>query len=281
MYRLLIWTSKGGTGKTTTVANLGPELARLGHDVLMVGFDPQGDLETTFGIDEDEQEVTRIEDLLERPQDARAAAIDVEVPESTRRWRGRRRKAGRLRLLACSSALNEAVAGVAQRKYADLDRLLAKFDGEVEIALIDTQGALTPLSHTAAQAADGVLFTMEPGFYEYRALASRLAELEAMRRDDGLTVAAVGVLFVRTDGRSRQMREYREHFDDPEAFGGEALHVFGTHTRQQASVRDHPRLGQPTVIADANGHAASDYRAFAGELAARIALGERPAKAPA
>ncbi len=283
MYRLLVWTSKGGTGKTTTVANLGPELARLGYDVLMVGFDPQGDLETTFGIDEDEQGVTRIEELLVRPQDARAAAIEVEVGDVGRRWRGRgpRRKAGRLRLLPCSSALNESVAGVAQRGYVDLDRLLSAFGNEVEIALIDTQGALTPLSHTAAQAADGVLFTMEPGFYEYRALASRLAELEAMRRDDGLTVSAIGVLFVRTDGRSRQMREYREHFDDPEAFGGEALHVFETHTRQQASVRDHPRLGQPTVLADPTGHAASDYRAFASELAARLPLADHVAKVPA
>jgi len=65
MYRLLVWSSKGGVGKTTSVANLGPALARRGSNVLLVGFDAhQPDLEMTFGIEDDDHEVTRIEDLL-------------------------------------------------------------------------------------------------------------------------------------------------------------------------------------------------------------------------
>ena len=40
---------KGGTGKTTTTVNLGVGLARQGKRVLLVDADPQGDLTTCLG----------------------------------------------------------------------------------------------------------------------------------------------------------------------------------------------------------------------------------------
>ena len=261
MHRTLVWTGKGGTGKTTTVANTGPELARLGYSVLMVGFDPQADLESTFGIDEDDRDVIRVEQLLAGGIDPADAPIEIAVDDA----------AGRLRLLACSSDLHAATAAVARRGYQDLDRILSAFVDDVDLALIDTQGAMSPLSHTAARAADTVLFCMEPGFYEYRALGRRLAELESIEREEGWTIAPLGVLFIRAAERSRHMREYRAHFQDEDAFGGESLYVFEAHTRQQNSVRDHPRLAQPTVLAEPASNVAADYRAFAAELVERIA----------
>lgn len=272
MYRLLAWTSKGGTGKTTTVANTGPELARLGYRVLMVGFDPQGDLEDTFGIEDDREDMTRVEDLLGGGGDPLAAAVEIEVPPLPRRVRWRRRgEPGRLQLLASSSRLLTQTASVIRREYRDLDELLSRFEDEVDIVLIDTQGALTPISHTAARAADGVLFVGEPGHYEFKALANRLAELDQLEREEGVIITPVGVLFVRTAERSRQMREYRAHFENAQAFG-EPLYVFKAHTRQQASVKDHARLAQPTVLAEPDSHVAADYRAFAQELSERLAV---------
>ena len=261
MHRTLVWTGKGGTGKTTTVANAGPELARLGYRVLMVGFDPQGDLEATFGIEDADPDIIRVEQLLAGGIDPHTATVPIDLGDVGE---------GSLRLLACSSDLNAATTAVARRNFEDLDRLLETFD-DVDLALVDAQGAFTPISHTAARAADSVLFTMEPGYYEYRALLRRLADLEDLSREEDWTIAPLGVLFVRTDSRSRDMREYREHFADAQAFGGEPLYVFTAHTRQQGSVRDHPRLGRPTVLAEPASNVAADYRAVAAELVARIA----------
>ena len=261
MHRTLVWTSKGGTGKTTTVANLGPELARLGYRVLLVGFDPQGDLETTFGIDPGQRDIVRVEQLLAGGVDPRSAPIPIELPGVT----------GSLALLASSPDLLAHSSLVQRRGFQDLDRLLEAFKDDVDLVLIDTQGATTPLSQTAARAADSVLFCMEPGIYEINALASRLVDLEELERDEGFHVEPLGVLFTRTQERSKSLREFREHLQSAEDFGT-PLHVFDTFTRQQASVRDHPRYGKPTVLAEPASNVAADYRAFASELIARIQI---------
>lgn len=47
---IVVANQKGGTGKTTTTENVGIGLANQGKKVLMVDFDPQGDLSACLGL---------------------------------------------------------------------------------------------------------------------------------------------------------------------------------------------------------------------------------------
>lgn len=50
MKTIAIANQKGGTGKTTTTYNLSIALTQQGYRVLMVDFDPQGNLSCYCGI---------------------------------------------------------------------------------------------------------------------------------------------------------------------------------------------------------------------------------------
>src|SRR5579862_1385267 len=62
---IAVANQKGGVGKTATTANLGTALSRLGHRILIVDMDPQGNLTASFGV-QDRIQQTIADALLNR-----------------------------------------------------------------------------------------------------------------------------------------------------------------------------------------------------------------------
>ena len=232
MFIVAFNTGKGGTGKTTSAANIAVAAAEMGCSVLAVDFDPQADLTVTFGIDEDDTAIVRVEQLLSGGIDPVGAALEVQSPALT----------GRLRILPTSEALIAQRAAIARRQFSDLERILDAFGDDTDLVLVDIPGSLTEHTYAGFRAADAVLLPLEPGVNEFRGIMRRLGDLESFGCEQGLHTACLGALFVRTPVRSRDMREFRESVDDA------GVPVFDAHTRNQGAVRNDARRGGPTLL---------------------------------
>src|SRR4051812_27424465 len=65
---IAVLNQKGGVGKTTTAINVGAYLSKLGHSVLVVDLDPQGNATSGLGLTKAGGEQGTYEVLLEKAQ---------------------------------------------------------------------------------------------------------------------------------------------------------------------------------------------------------------------
>ena len=93
---IAIANQKGGVGKTTTSVNLSAAVAELGHSVLLLDLDPQGNASSALGLEasaeaslynamigqsplEDLIQQTRLANLAGIPSDLDLAGAEIEV----------------------------------------------------------------------------------------------------------------------------------------------------------------------------------------------------------
>ena len=92
MKTIAIANQKGGTGKTTTAYNFGIALTQQGYRVLMVDFDPQGNLSCYCGIPPEQDLEQTITELLmkvayEKPLSNRECVYQSKrTDDSAHRW---------------------------------------------------------------------------------------------------------------------------------------------------------------------------------------------------
>ena len=236
---------KGGVAKTTTTLNLGVSLHELGHKVLLIDLDPQGNLTMSQGMNPDVIDRSMfdvlvhrvpISEIIERAEvDIAVAAIDLAGAE-----------------LALSAQMGRERA---------LDKALAEVRGHYDYILIDTPPSLGLLTINAFVAATGVIVPVQCEYLSLRGLVQLENTLAMVRENLNPHVTVEGIVPTMYDGRTLHAREAIEILE--ENFGDL---VFSTRIRKTVRYAEAPVKGSSVLKYDPTGAAADAYRALAREV---------------
>jgi len=236
---------KGGVAKTTTTLNLAVALAEMGHRVLCIDLDPQGNLTMSQGIDPDKVEKSMydvlvhhipLKDVIQKREiDIAVASIDLagaEIAMSTQIGRER--------------SLEKAIRGV---------------ENDYDFVCIDTPPSLGLLTVNALTASNSVVVPVQCEYLSMRGLMQLQNTLEMIRENLNPKVQVEGILPTMLDSRTVHAKEAVELLE--ENFGDL---VFKTRIRKAIKFAEAPVRGASVLKYDPQSNAADYYRELAKEV---------------
>jgi chromosome partitioning protein len=259
-FRLAVTNQKGGVGKTTTAVSLAAALAGLGHVVLLLDLDPQGNASTGLGVGARDRgfstyhligdpppgyrpPVTPLPNLHIIPASPDLAGAEVELAGRPERERGLARG------LAAWLASHARVDPVPP-----------------ELVILDCPPSLGLLTVNALAAADAVLVPLQCEFFALEGLAQLLGTLERIRGGLNPRLALSGVLLTMFDRRNNLSELVAA---DVRGFLG--AKVFETMIPRNVRISEAPSHGQPITTYDPRSPGAQAYIRLAAEFLARQA----------
>ena len=158
MKTIAIANQKGGTGKTTTTYNLGIALTQQGYRVLMVDFDPQGNLSCYCGIPPEKDLDQTITELLMK--------TSCEKPIGNRECvyqTGRKETAARVDFIPSNLRLAgfELAMGTMMCREVLLKSCLEQYNNQYDYCLIDCSPSVGLLLTNALAAANEIIIPMQ------------------------------------------------------------------------------------------------------------------------
>jgi chromosome partitioning protein len=236
---------KGGVAKTTTTLNLGVAFQELGHRVLAVDLDPQGNLTMSQGMDPDTVDrsmydvlvhALSIKDVIHEAEvDIAVSSIDLAGAE-----------------LALSSMIGRERA---------LQKALLPVRKDYDYILIDTPPSLGLLTINALTASDHVIVPVQCEYLSLRGLVQLEGTLQMIRENLNPSVEIRGILPTMFDGRTLHAKEAVEMLK--ENFGNL---VFDTKIKKTIRYAEAPVQGSSVLKYDPSGSAAKAYRDLAKEV---------------
>ncbi|MBA2615305.1 MAG: ParA family protein [Actinobacteria bacterium] len=236
---------KGGVAKTTTTLNLAVAFKELGHEVLVVDLDPQGNLTMSQGMNPDDVERSMFDVLVHSlPIEEVIVRAEVDVAVSS------------IDLAGAELALSSMIG----RERA-LQKALLPVRSRYDYILIDTPPSLGLLTINALTAADNVIVPVQCEYLSLRGLVQLEGTLSMIRENLNPTVEIRGILPTMYDSRTLHAREavemLKENFGDL---------VFDTRIRKTIRYAEAPVQGSSVLKYEPSGPAADAYRQLAKEV---------------
>ena len=257
---------KGGVGKTTTVVHVSAAIARLGYPVLVVDLDPQANASTTLGlVDPYEVKTTIATVMFDKSATTSPTPWYETIEDHVQLIYGHvqltkvERDLPRLSLTMPANVLRQRLSHLA---FAD-DHLV----------LLDCPPSLSLLTVNALVASDYYLVPIESGSKYSLDGYEDLEELIRDVRDVNPTLAMLGVLITRHDGRKNVCKAMKAAIE--RRFGA---HVFQTAITSSAKIQEAEANKRTIFQHDRQSTGARDFMALGREVLARLQL--QPTSSP-
>ena len=245
---IAVANQKGGVGKTTTAVNFGAAAAELGHRVLIIDLDPQGNASTGLGINPRGLEASMYDVLLhDVPLDEAIEAAEVKnlfiAPAN-------------LDLAGAEIELVSAFSREMRLKNA-INSVASDFD----LVLIDCPPSLGLLTVNAFAAATEVMVPIQCEYYALEGLGQLMRNVDLVRRNLNAELELSAIVLVMYDARtnlSAQVAgEVRQHFGSK---------VCRAVIPRNIRLSEAPSFGQPITVFDPSSRGAIAYRDLAKEV---------------
>ena len=246
---------KGGTGKTTTCANLGIGLAQEGKRVLVVDNDPQASLTISLGWTQPDKLPVTLSTLMGRaimdePIRAEEAilhhseGVDV-LPAS-------------IELSGMEVSLVNAIS-----RESVLRQVLEELSPRYDHMLIDCMPSLGMLTINALAAANSVIIPVQAQYLPAKGLEQLLQTVAKVRRQLNPRLKIDGILLTMVDSRTNFNREISALMR--ETYGGK-IRVFATDIPHSVRAAEISAEGKSIFTHDPHGKVAEAYRALTKEV---------------
>jgi chromosome partitioning protein len=255
---IAVANQKGGVGKSTTAVSLGASLAELGHRVLVVDLDPQGNASTGLGIRHEEREVT-VYDVLADEAPIEQAIVPTPIDN----------------LFAIPSTIDLAGAEIELVSQFSRELRLRKAieplkQDAYDFVFLDCPPSLGLLTVNALAAAEELIVPIQCEYYALEGLGQLLRNVRLVQQNVNTGLRLTGIVMTmfnpRTKLSEQVVAEVRRFFGD---------RVYQTVIPRTVRLSEAPGFGQPITVYDPASKGARSYRDLAREVAARLP-DERP-----
>ncbi len=243
-----IFNQKGGVGKTATTTNLGAALAKLGHRVLVVDADSQGNL--TSGLD------MKVDKDGKTLYDVMCGNLDVQKAVMTTKYSNLMLLPSNSRLAGCEVEL----VSVSKRELV-LKKALSSISSSFDYILIDCPPSLGLMSINALAASDGIIVPIQCEYYALEGVSNLINTVNLVKRGLNASLDIVGIVLTMFDSRTnlsiQVASEVKRFFREK---------VFDTIIPRNVKIAESPSFGKPVIYYDEASSGAKAYMALATEI---------------
>lgn len=246
---------KGGVGKTTSAVNIAACIAALGHSVLLLDLDPQGNTTSGVGINKKDIKFSSY-DLILGKCEPENVIVKTEFKN--------------LSIIPANIALagsefeliSEDQREFMLKKQTDKIRELNRF----EYIFIDCPPSLGILTINCLAACDSIVIPMQCEYYSLEGLSQLMITIRKVKQLYNKNMTITGILITMYNGRlnlsSQVLYELKKYYSDK---------LFETAIVRNVSLSEAPSFGKPIYYYDKYSRGSLAYMDVAKELLSRVA----------